>query len=88
MLVTSDWELCYLRGMRTSCSPRAEQHYCVTRKEQLAVMYFIVNFQPYFLGRRFMLTTNYGSHDLAGQHQRTYRTVGKMVGEFDFEFCH
>ena len=40
---------------------RAKRHYCVPRKELLAVMYFICHFRPYLLGRKFTLRTDHGS---------------------------
>ena len=40
---------------------RAERRYCVTRRELLAVVYFIHQFRPYLLGKQFTLRTDHGS---------------------------
>ena len=40
---------------------KAEQHYCVTRRELLAVVTFIKQFKPYLTGRRFQLRTDHRS---------------------------
>lgn len=39
----------------------SEKNYCVTRKEMLAVVYFIKQFKHYLLGREFLLRTDHGS---------------------------
>ena len=39
----------------------AEQNYCVTRKEMLAVVFFTKYYKHYLLGRHFILRTNHGS---------------------------
>ena len=46
-------------GSRTLLS--AEKNYCVTRKEMLALVYFIKHFKHYLLGREFILRTDHGS---------------------------
>ena len=46
-------------GSRTLSS--AEKNYCVTRKEMLALVYFIKHFKHYLLGREFILRTDHGS---------------------------
>ena len=43
---------------RTLSKP--ERRYCVTRKELLAVVYFINHFRPYLLGKEFNLRTDHG----------------------------
>jgi len=40
---------------------RAEQNYCTTRKELLAVVYFIGYFRQYLLGRHFRLRTDHAA---------------------------
>ena len=40
---------------------KPERRYCVTRKELLAVVYFIKYFRPYLLGKPFVLRTDHGS---------------------------
>ena len=39
----------------------SEKNYCVTRKEMLAVVYFVKHFKHYLLGREFTLRTDHGS---------------------------
>ena len=39
----------------------SEQNYCVTRKEMLAVVYFVKHYKHYLLGREFLLRTDHGS---------------------------
>lgn len=38
-----------------------EKNYCVTRKEMLALVYFVKHFKQYLLGREFLLRTDHGS---------------------------
>lgn len=38
-----------------------EKNYCVTRKEMLAVVFFIKHFKDYLLGREFILCTDHDS---------------------------
>ena len=40
---------------------KPEHHYCVTRRELLAVVTFVQHFRPYLLGRKFLLRTDHGS---------------------------
>lgn len=39
----------------------AENNYCVTRKELLALLYFVKHIKQYILGREFLLRTDHGS---------------------------
>ena len=39
-----------------------ERRYCVTQRELLAAVTFILQFQPYLLGHVFQLHTDHGSH--------------------------
>lgn len=38
---------------------KSEKQYCVTRKELLAVYYFVLHFKQYLLGRRFIIRTDH-----------------------------
>ena len=40
---------------------RAEQNYCVTRRELLAVVTFVKQFRPYIYGRRITIRTDHGA---------------------------
>ena len=40
---------------------KSERHYCVTRKELLAVVVFLYHFRQYLLGRKFILQTDHSS---------------------------
>ena len=46
-------------GSRTLST--AERNYCVTRKEMLALVFFVKHFKHYLLGREFTLRTDHGS---------------------------
>lgn len=46
-------------GSRTLST--AEKNYCVTRKEMLALVFFVKHFKHYLLGREFTLRTDHGS---------------------------
>ena len=39
----------------------SEKNYCVTRKEMLALVYFVKHYKHYLLGREFLLRTDHGS---------------------------
>ena len=52
-------EIVIAYASRTLTSP--EKNYCVTRKEMLAVVYFVKHFKHYLLGREFVLRTDHGS---------------------------
>ena len=43
------------------CLSKAERQYCVTRKEFLAIVYFVKYFRHYLYGRQFLLRTDHGS---------------------------
>lgn len=70
---------------------RAERHYCVTRKELLAVVYFIRHFRPYLLGRKFTLRTDHGSLTWLAHFKEPEGQLARwleQLQEFDFEICH
>jgi RNase H-like domain found in reverse transcriptase len=43
------------------CLNRAEANYCITRRELLAVVYFIRHFRHFFLGKPFVLRTDHAA---------------------------
>ena len=65
---------------------KAEHNYCVTRKELLAVVYFVRHFRPYLLGRKFSLRTDHGSLTWLAQFKEP-RWL-EQLQEFDFEIYH
>ena len=46
-------------GSRTLNGP--EKNYCVTRRELLAVVYFVKYYRPYLLGREFIIRTDHSA---------------------------
>ena len=79
--------ICY--GSRV-CS-RSECNYDVTKRELLAIVYFLKTFRQYLLGRKFLLRTD---HSALQWLRRTPRPVGQQarwlttIEEFDFEVKH
>ena len=70
---------------------RAERNYCVTRKELLAVVYFIHNFRPYLLGRTFTLRMDHGSLTWLANFREPEGQLARwleQLQEFDFKICH
>jgi predicted aspartyl protease len=70
---------------------RPEKNYCVTRKELLAVVYFLKRFQQYLLGRPFVVRTDHAAlqwlrrtPDVIGQQSRWLETME----EFQFVVEH
>ena len=39
----------------------AERNYCVTRRELLALVYFVDNYRHYLIGRKFLIRTDHGA---------------------------
>lgn len=74
---------------RTLC--KAEQNYCVTKLEMLAVVFFTKHFKHYLLGRHFRVRTDHGSlrwlsrfKEPDGQVQRWL----EQLSQFDFDIIH
>ena len=70
---------------------RPEQNYCVTRKELLAIVYYMKGFRQYLLGREFTVRTD---HAALQWLMRTPTPIGQqarwmdILGEFDFTVLH
>ena len=68
-----------------------EQNYCVTRKEMLAIVYFVKYFKHYLLGRQFILRTDHGSltwlHRFKDPDGQTCRWL-QQLGSYDFKIVH
>jgi len=79
--------ICY--GSRV-CSA-AERNYDVTRRELLAIVFYLKAFRPYLLGRKFVLRTD---HSALQWLRKTPRPIGQQarwlitVEEFDFDIKH
>ena len=70
---------------------RAQQNYCVTRRELLAVVTFMTQFRHYLLGQKFTLRTDHGSlrwlcnfKNPGGQMARWL----EILAQYDFEIVH
>ena len=70
---------------------RPEQNYCVTRKELLAIIYYMKAFKQYLLGREFTVRTD---HAALQWLMRTPNPIGQqarwldILGEFQFKVVH
>ena len=70
---------------------RPERNYCVTRRELLALVYFVKEFRCYLLGQRFLIRTD---HAALQWLQKTPDPVGQQarwlnaLSEYDFEIQH
>ena len=70
---------------------RAERNYCCTRRELLAVVFFVKQFRPYLLGRKFLIRTD---HSALTWLRKTPEPIGQqarwceVLEEFDFDIQH
>ena len=70
---------------------KAERNYCCTRRELLAVVYFVKYFRPYLLGRKFLIRTD---HSALTWLRKTPEPIGQqarwceILEEFDFDIHH
>jgi hypothetical protein len=70
---------------------RAEVNYCVTRKELLAVVYFLKYFHHYLMGRRFRVRTDHAALQWLRRIPEPVGQQARWIGymeEFDFEILH
>ena len=70
---------------------KAEQKYCVTRKELLAVVTFLKHFRPYLLGHHFTLRTDHSSLQWIYSMKEPEGQLAwwlEQIQEFDFEVVH
>ncbi|XP_038066604.1 uncharacterized protein LOC119736660 [Patiria miniata] len=70
---------------------KSERNYCVTRKELLALVFFVKHFRPYLYGQRFKLRTDHGAlrwlfgfKEPVGQVARWLQ----VLAEYDFQIEH
>lgn len=69
----------------------AEKNYCVTRKEMLALVYFVKHFKQYLLGREFLPRTDHGSlvwlHKFKEPDGQIARWI-QQLGPYNFQIEH
>ena len=76
-------------GSRTLHKP--EVNYCVTRKELLAVVYFVKYFKHYLLGRKFTLRTDHGSLTWLYKFKEPDGQISRWIQQlsaYDFTILH
>ena len=70
---------------------KPEKNYCVTRKELLAIVFYMKSFRQYLLGRKFQVRTDHAALQFL---MRTPTPLGQKarwldaLGEFDFSVIH
>ena len=70
---------------------KAERHYCVTRKEMLAVVYFVKYFRPYHYGQQFLLRTDHGALRWLFNFKEPVGQVARwlqLLAEYNFSIEH
>ena len=70
---------------------RSEKNYCVTRKELLAVVYFVKHFKHYLLGKQFLIRTDHGSLRWLMNFRNAEGQIARwleILSSFDFEIQH
>ena len=73
------------------CLSKAERRYCVTRKELLAIVYFVKYFRHYLYGRQFLLRTDHGSLRWLFNFKEPEGQVARWIealSTFDFDIQH
>ena len=66
----------------------AQQHYCTTKRELYAVVYFLQHFKQYLLGRRFILRTDHAPLKWLCSFREPEGILARwlsIIGPFDFE---
>ncbi len=70
---------------------KAQKNYCVTRRELLAVVFFVRYFRPYLYGRHFTIRTDHGSLRWLLNFRNPEGQVARwlqILGEYDYEIVH
>ena len=70
---------------------RAEMNYCVTRRELLAVVFFVKYFRHYLLGRRFTVRSDHAALQWLRRIPEPMGQQARWIGlleEFDFDVIH
>jgi transposase InsO family protein len=68
-----------------------ERRYCTTRKELLAVVWFVRHFRPYLYGRKFFVRTDHASLQWLYNFWEPEGQVARwlqILGEYDFQVFH
>ena len=70
---------------------KAEMNYCVTRRELLAVVYFVKYFKHYLLGRKFVVRTDHSALQWLKKTPEPIGQQARWIGfleEFEFDVVH
>ena len=70
---------------------KAERQYSVTKKEMLAVAYFVKHYRHYLLGRKFLIRTDHSalrSHMKTKEPERQTTRCVELLATFNFEIRH
>ncbi len=70
---------------------KAERNYCVTRRELLAVVFYVRYFRPYLYGRHFTIRTDHGSLRWLLNFRNPEGQIARwtqILGEYDYEIIH
>ena len=70
---------------------KQERRYCVTRRELLAVVFFLQHFRPYLLGRPFLIRTDHGSLTWLSNFKEPEGQLARWLEcmqEFNFTISH
>ena len=70
---------------------KGQRQYCVTRKELLAIVYFVKHFRHYLYGSQFLLRTDHGALRLIFQFKDPQVQVARwleVLGTYTFEIQH
>ncbi|KAF8793549.1 Retrovirus-related Pol polyprotein like [Argiope bruennichi] len=75
----------------SKCLSKQERNYCVTRKELLAIVKAVENFNPYLYGRRFLLRTDHASLTWLLNFKKPEGQIARWIQrlqEYDMEIRH
>ena len=70
---------------------KSERNYCVTRRELLAVVYFVTQFKHYLLGKRFTVRTDHGALTWLFNFKEPEGQLARwmeMLSPFDIQIVH
>ena len=65
---------------------KSERNYCVTRKELLALVYFLRHFRPYLLGRQFLVRTDHATLKWIQQFKEPEGQIARWLELQEFNF--